>query len=720
MSVNSSGLGLDTNQALDGLLHQVLNHALVRIGAESGSLMLVDERERILQIKARLGAPRKARKSEPVFRIGAGSIAGVVAETGKPCNCQDVRDDTRFGQSRTELSFRSLLSVPVQYQNRIIAIINADGSEPCRFSSDDEIALMQVAEEVAQPIATKIGILDALLAVSKDLARMPREGGVERVLKKIADAAVNALGVDVVTLYQYDEEKDQFLVEGTGPTVGGILRNPAPMRTRVYSDDVPYQIVRGRKPGFFESTEGEGFLRDPVERFGADPRPRFIEREGIKSMAALLLPHSSDNAAVRGEIVGVMFANYRSSHRFNIDERTALGTFADYAAIAILNARNEERRVREAKDTVQAVSSALAHRMTQLFFASQRAVKALRLEIPVTNASAHEDLELVERQARNLFSLAERLTRRIRAGSMTQMHAVPVKNLLTDALHDVDAEIRHAGVLIEGPEVGDGEFVETDPLHLQQVVDDLLRNALESLQTRLQRSLHREPFQPRITLRVNHVSAERTEIHIEDNGVGIEDGHQPGLFLPGLSTKGTLGIGLWWCRTFVRATGGELALLRSAPNEGCTFVLTLPRAKPTGTSERPPAILIVEDDVSAAGLLARGLKRNVDCNVDQTHSFEEAKKAISSKKYDLLLVDVSLETGGGELNQKGFEVLEFVGLHQQDARIIFITGHADSVDMERVVESDVRVLSWFDKRHFDDDLFIKTVASAVGHVGKTK
>jgi len=43
--------------------------------------------------------------------------------------------------------------------------------------------------------------------VGVELTRLPGEGGVRRVLEKIADLAVRSLGADVVTLYEYDQER---------------------------------------------------------------------------------------------------------------------------------------------------------------------------------------------------------------------------------------------------------------------------------------------------------------------------------------------------------------------------------------------------------------------------------------------------------------------------------------------------------------------------------
>jgi len=101
--------------------------------------MLVDDKQGILQVKARLGEPRADRTSERVFRTSPmqpeedGSIAGHVVQTRRSYLCGDVRRDPRFTLTRTEHSILSLLSVPIIHAGRVLAVINADSSEPGSF-----------------------------------------------------------------------------------------------------------------------------------------------------------------------------------------------------------------------------------------------------------------------------------------------------------------------------------------------------------------------------------------------------------------------------------------------------------------------------------------------------------------------------------------------------------------------------------------------------------
>ncbi len=109
-----------------------------------------------------------------------------------------------------------------------------------------------------------------------------------------------------------------FPVEGTGPAIGGTVQDRNAMRRKIYTGDVPWTVVKERRPGFYVNVHVEDFLTREAKRPGLKRRPRFVEREGIESMAALLLPFRAAESKYE-EVVGVMFANYKSRHVFNIE-----------------------------------------------------------------------------------------------------------------------------------------------------------------------------------------------------------------------------------------------------------------------------------------------------------------------------------------------------------------------------------------------------------------
>lgn len=677
MTGRSSPITIEITQTLDTMLHQILNQALVAIDAKAGSLMLVAAKQGILQIKARLGPPRPGRVTERVLRVDDNSIAGLVVQRRRSYLCADVDGDAFFLPSRSGRNFTSLLSVPIVHDGRVIAVINADSEERARFTDADRLFLESVAEQVARPIAERISITDALAEVGVELTRLPREGGVDRVLDKISELAVRSLGADVVTLYQYDQDSDRFPVEGTGPAIGGTIRDRRAMRREISPGDVPWTVVKERRPGFYVDVQEQEFLVGTADRPVSRPLPRFVAREGIESMAALLLPFRAAESEDE-EVVGVMFANYKTRHEFNIDEMSALATFADYAAVAILNARYEERRRTDQIRMVESISANLAHRMSNLAGPSRPAVQLLRERIDRRDELAHRQLDTIERKADLLMDLASQLVRRIKeADSIVEIVSVPLEPLIDDELARLDADRGHVRLDRDMPL--DLPSVQTIEYQLRQVLGDLLDNAMAAVADLPDGRI-------RIAARRNDLTR-RVEIEVADNGTGIPEEVRTQLFTAGVSTKrDTLGIGLWYGRAFLQATGGDLRLAGTAPDEGTTFVVEVPFAKEERRGAAPPAtatahaeILIVENESDWRSALADALAGQGH-RVRVAGDYAEAAELLAGTRFALAVLDLSLHDD--PYNRDGLTLLDHIDELRLDTRVVIVTGHGDDHDRQ--------------------------------------
>lgn len=113
--------------------------------------------------------------------------------------------------------------------------------------------------------------------------------------------------------------------------------------------------------------------------------------------------------------------------------------------------------------------------------------------------------------------------------------------------------------------------VEGDPVQLQQVLINLLYNAVESLSS---------ARTPQRLLEIEVEADEQIEIRVSDTGVGMPSDLLPQLFTPFLTTKPHgLGMGLPVSRSIVEFHGGRM----SADNNqegGMTFRVRLPLARP--------------------------------------------------------------------------------------------------------------------------------------------
>ena len=111
-----------------------------------------------------------------------------------------------------------------------------------------------------------------------------------------------------------------------------------------------------------------------------------------------------------------------------------------------------------------------------------------------------------------------------------------------------------------------GEFVLADKVQIQQVLLNLMRNAIESMEETKRREL--------VILTV--ASGEMIEVAVADTGAGIAAEIREQLFQPFVTTKRQgMGVGLSISRTIVEAHGGLIAS-RPNPGGGTIFSFTLP------------------------------------------------------------------------------------------------------------------------------------------------
>ena len=114
----------------------------------------------------------------------------------------------------------------------------------------------------------------------------------------------------------------------------------------------------------------------------------------------------------------------------------------------------------------------------------------------------------------------------------------------------------------------DADDVVVDRIQLQQVVFNLVRNAVEAMAG----GTHRE-----LTIVTRRVR-DQIELLIADRGPGLPAEVEARLFEPFITTKEAgMGIGLPICRSIVRAHGGDIRA-EPRPSGGTVFIVSLPRA----------------------------------------------------------------------------------------------------------------------------------------------
>jgi signal transduction histidine kinase len=114
--------GMDIKEVLEKIVH----HLSEDLGYSIVSIMLFDDDEKYLTIRAARGLSERIVESTRMER-GKG-VSGTVALSGEPLLVNDVEADSRFDkpQSHGKYNSKSLICVPLKVGERVIGVINAN------------------------------------------------------------------------------------------------------------------------------------------------------------------------------------------------------------------------------------------------------------------------------------------------------------------------------------------------------------------------------------------------------------------------------------------------------------------------------------------------------------------------------------------------------------------------------------------------------------------
>jgi signal transduction histidine kinase len=142
-----------------------------------------------------------------------------------------------------------------------------------------------------------------------------------------------------------------------------------------------------------------------------------------------------------------------------------------------------------------------------------------------------------------------------------------LNRLVQDTIELVTPEAARHGAVIIADLADDAPEATIDPLEIQQVLVNLIVNAVEATASRA--------GPRRVTIRTRTRASGGAEVSVTDNGVGLP-AETTQVFNPFFTTKSTgTGMGLAISRSLIEAHRGELTAAPNSPR-GAIFVFTLP------------------------------------------------------------------------------------------------------------------------------------------------
>lgn len=148
-AISEISQAISSDQYLDDILKLIVTVTANVMDSKICSLWLLDEKEKILKIRATQTMSEEYLK-ERSLKLGEG-VVGYVAEQKKPLAILDVLKEPRYKEkelARKE-SLVSMLSVPLTVKDKVIGVINCYTSYPHEFTDTERAVLSTVANQAA-------------------------------------------------------------------------------------------------------------------------------------------------------------------------------------------------------------------------------------------------------------------------------------------------------------------------------------------------------------------------------------------------------------------------------------------------------------------------------------------------------------------------------------------------------------------------------------------
>lgn len=247
-------------------------------------------------------------------------------------------------------------------------------------------------------------------------------------------------------------------------------------------------------------------------------------------------------------------------------------------------ARDLRRRLARAAElsAMAEMTAALAHEINQPLAAIATYAEAARGQADAAGDAQAENAELartldkVVAQSRRASAVVERVQGLVRglsdAAPNTDFQRADINALIAEvvSLAQIDAQARGIEVVFApAPDLPD---VRCDPVQIQQVGLNLIRNAIDAIAE----TNHRDGRVVHVRTRLD---GRTVQTSVTDCGAGVPEHQRDAVFMPFHSSKpGGMGMGLSVCRTILANHGGTLAHRNNAPRAGATFYFALPVA----------------------------------------------------------------------------------------------------------------------------------------------
>jgi GAF domain-containing protein len=554
---------LASQQGKAAVLRAIVTEAHALIGHDYTSLILQDKDGTLRRAHPVMPEEYRDLFEEPRQQ---GGLTRLVVTTREPLIIPDASQDLRVAKNAREKGIRSVLAMPLIYEDRVLGVLYTHTFEPWYFGHH-EVNLWRVfAVQAAAALYSASEEERELERLSERLRAMielfqayrERRNG-SWILKRIAEAAKTTLSMDACSLLEYDPDTEDFSERGTAG-----LNVP----------DAPYTPFPGFKSRFLDESKPTIVCDTRLDKSLC--RSEFVRRENVQSVIVYPL-------RLEGELLGLLFANYRTRREPTPDELEAIGLFASLAALVVYEARLQEQLSRTEKrlqrrmllDRVSTIEATYRHAQVGKAAAicNYTAVLQRRLAAHTSLPEAMSDVQGIiadiDRLAKGIASTPPRAPQSWESES----ELIPLASLLWE----IAEREGKPSPLRSGPRIE----IRADVAALGGIqVRASRRWLVYALEALLQNARTAMPQGGAITLS-GRCAGQWAEVRVRDTGMGVPESIQHLLFrdeIPKAEYQAGMGIGALLVGTIVEECGGSVGIEKPGPGD-TTVLVRLPIAQ---------------------------------------------------------------------------------------------------------------------------------------------
>lgn len=544
----------DAVSAQQGVLAAIMS----AFPADSGSLSLMTPESASLEICAQQGLPPET--GEFALRPGQG-ITGWVALHARPLLVADVSHEPRYIAARRGVCCE--MAAPIIIEGQVVGVVNLDADQPGAFNSTDLDRLLSFAEEAGR-VLNRLWQFDRMRTNSTQLTTLVELGHAlvaqlapEELLNTITDSARALFNARLSLLHDYDDSSRELKLHAW--SAGGDL---AAAGLSLQQQTVPVDEALFASALHTGRTTEYQQLDSPRYREAADlPRDPSL-------CSALATPLN-----LEGKPAGILSVFHDHPHRFSDDEKRLFTALANFATVALHNARlysrvfhsEEVLRKNETLTTLGLLAAEIAHEIRNPL----TVIKLLHGPLGADFGPAdprRKDLQIITEKIEQLEGLVTRVLSFARAPA--SLHSRwSLDEILSDTNHLLRAKLAQAGVQLHYTAPAEPIAVDVNKGQIQQVFLNLALNAFHAMPQGGELRIICTP------------EGHGVHIDVTDTGGGIPPEVQPRIFESFLSTRaGGTGLGLTIALRIVKDHHGSLQLRSTGPR-GTTMRVTLPVAQ---------------------------------------------------------------------------------------------------------------------------------------------